>query len=140
MTPGGLFPWYTAIPSPLGSSATRCAADKSGQTVATLSLVWQERIIETDSSTSNPERQHDLDWPRMFVVFGLVFFHFARIFDTLPWYVKNYPTSELFTVAMGFAALWGMPLLFVVAGMGVRYSLHSRTTKAFVVERVVPAP
>ena len=72
----------------------------------------------------------------MLVVFGLVFFHAARIFDTLPWYVKNYPTSELFTVAVGFAALWGMPLMFVIAGMGIWFSLRSRSTKTFSIERV----
>jgi hypothetical protein len=74
---------------------------------------------------------------RMFVVVGLVFFHSARIFDTsFEWYVKNDPTSELVTIALAFAGMWGMPLLFVISGMGIWYSLRSRTIRAFASERV----
>jgi hypothetical protein len=72
----------------------------------------------------------------MFVVVGLVFFHTARIFDTGDFYVKNDPTSELVSIAIAFAAMWGMPLLFVISGMGIWYSLRSRTMKAFAWERV----
>jgi peptidoglycan/LPS O-acetylase OafA/YrhL len=32
--------------------------------------------------------------------------------------------------------MWGMPLLFVISGMGIWYSLRSRTMKAFSWERV----
>jgi hypothetical protein len=72
----------------------------------------------------------------MFVVVGLVFFHTARIFDTGDFYVKNDPTSELVSIAIAFAAMWGMPLLFVISGTGIWYSLRSRTMKAFAWERV----
>lgn len=67
---------------------------------------------------------------------GLVFFHTARVFDTYDWYVKNDPTSELVTIALSFAAMWGMPLLFVIAGMGMSYSLRARTAKDFAWERI----
>jgi len=87
-------------------------------------------------STAKPERRRDLDQMRMFVVIGLVFFHTARVFDTYDWYVKNDPTSELVTIALSFAAMWGMPLLFVIAGMGMSYSLRTRTAKAFAWERI----
>ena len=39
-------------------------------------------------------------------------------------------------VLLSFAAMWGMPLLFVVSGMGIWYSLRSRTIGAFAGERV----
>ena len=74
---------------------------------------------------------------RMVVVVGLVFFHTARVFDTTGFYVKNEPTSDLVTVAVAFVAMWGMPLLFVVAGMGIWYSLRSRSTTAFAGERIL---
>ena len=73
---------------------------------------------------------------RMFVVMGLFFFHSARIFDTSEWYVKNDQTSEIVDILLSFAAMWGMPLLFVVSGLGIWYSLRSRTIGTFAGERV----
>ena len=73
---------------------------------------------------------------RTFVVMGLFLFHSARVFDTTEWYVKNDRTSEFVDVLLSFAAMWGMPLLFVVSGMGIWYSLRSRTIGAFAGERV----
>ena len=87
-------------------------------------------------SVAEPGRRRDLDSMRIFVVAGLVLFHSARIFDTGDFYVKHEPTSELVDVVISFAALWGMPLLFIVSGMGMAYSLRSRTTRAFGVERL----
>lgn len=86
--------------------------------------------------TRTPERRRDLDLMRMLVVVGLVFFHSARVFDTGGFYVKNDPTSEAVTIAVFFAALWGMPLLFVIAGTGMWYSLRSRSAGQFARERV----
>ena len=96
----------------------------------------QEDSVDVTPTVNRPERRRDLDLMRMFVVVGLVFFHTARIFDTGDFYVKNDPTSELVSIAMAFAAMWGMPLLFVISGMGIWYSLRSRTMKAFSWERV----
>jgi hypothetical protein len=72
----------------------------------------------------------------MLVVVGLVFFHSARVFDTGGFYVKNDPTSEAVTIVLFFMALWGMPLLFVIAGTGMWFSLRSRTAGRFALERV----
>ena len=96
----------------------------------------QEDSVDVTPTVNRPERRRDLDLMRMFVVVGLVFFHTARIFDTGDFYVKNDPTSELVSIAIAFAAMWGMPLLFVISGMGIWYSLRSRTMKAFSWERV----
>ena len=89
----------------------------------------------TPTSEARPPRRRDLDLMRMFVVVGLVFFHSARVFDTGEFYVKSDPTSEVVSIGISFAALWGMPLLFVVAGMGIWYSLRSRTPNAFAQKR-----
>ena len=99
-------------------------------------MVAYDGSVEAEPDPTRPARRRDLDLMRMFVVVGLVFFHSARIFDTGDFYVKNEPTSDLVDAAIGFAATWGMPLLFVIAGMGIWYSLRSRTTRAFVGERV----
>jgi glucan biosynthesis protein C len=74
---------------------------------------------------------------RALVVGGLIFFHTARIFDPLDFYVKDRPPNLALTLFVLFAGLWGMPLLFVVSGLGAWYSLRSRTPTGFVRERVV---
>ena len=63
---------------------------------------------------------------RALVVAGLVVFHSAMVFGT-SWFV-NVPRPSI-----GFSAflLWGMPLLFLVSGMGVRYAMRSRTGWGF---------
>ena len=84
------------------------------------------------------ERRRDLDLVRILLVFGLVFFHTARIFDTLPLPegVKNEPTSTVATLFVVFCALWAMPLMFVIAGFSILHSLQKRTAAAFLRDRV----
>ena len=88
------------------------------------------------AATEKPGRRRDLDLMRTLVVVGLVFFHSARVFDSGDFYVKNEPHSELVDAVVAFASLWGMPLLFVISGMGIWYSLRRRTTASFALERV----
>jgi hypothetical protein len=87
------------------------------------------------TTTGSPRRQ-DLDLMRATVVGGLIFFHTARIFDPLDFYVKDQPPNLPLTLFVFFAGLWGMPLLFVVSGLGAWYSLRSRTATGFVRERL----
>lgn len=110
--------------------------DPALERAAAATMVAHENPVEVEPVLTRPERRRDLDLMRAFVVVGLVFFHSARIFDTGDFYVKNKPTSDLVTAAIGFAATWGMPLLFVIAGVGIWYSLRSRTTSAFAGERI----
>ncbi len=92
----------------------------------------------TDATHSTREHRRDLDLLRVLLVFGLVFFHTARIFDTisLPEGVKNQPPSIAATIFTAFFALWGMPLMFTVAGFAIWHSLSKRTGQAFVVDRI----
>jgi glucans biosynthesis protein C len=87
------------------------------------------------TTTGSPRRQ-DLDLMRAVVVGGLIFFHTARIFDPLDFYVKDEPSNLPLTLFVLFAGLWGMPLLFVVSGLGAWYSLRSRNATGFVRERL----
>lgn len=82
-----------------------------------------------------PERRGELDALRIFVIVGLIFFHSARVFDTGEFYIKNDPTSEVVDALVGFAVMWAMPLLFVIAGIGIWHSLGSRRLGEFLVER-----
>lgn len=73
---------------------------------------------------------------RAFLVLGLILFHTARIFDFLPYYVKNEQTSIVLMALVGFASQWGMPLLFFLAGIASWHSLMSRTPGEYVKERL----
>jgi hypothetical protein len=72
---------------------------------------------------------------RALVVAGLVVFHSAMVFGT-SWFVNDARPSIGFTVFLLWGSLWGMPLLFLVSGMGVRYAMRSRTAWGFAAERL----
>src|SRR6266536_1640814 len=92
------------------------------------------------ASTRRPEqvpaRRGELDLLRALVVVGLVFFHTAVLFGAGDFPMKAATESPVATVFIAFGATWGMPLLFVVSGMGIWYSLRSRGVGAFARERV----
>jgi len=68
---------------------------------------------------------------RAFVVAGLVVFHSAVVFASgTSWFVNDPRPSPGFTVFLLWGSLWGMPLLFLVSGMGARYALRSRSAGA----------
>ena len=74
---------------------------------------------------------------RALVVAGLVVFHSAVVFAAgASWFVKDPRPSVGFTVFLLWGSLWGMPLLFLVSGMGVRYAMRSRPAGAFAAERL----
>ena len=52
------------------------------------------------------------------------------------WFVNDPRASIGFSVFLLWGSLWGMPLLFLVSGMGVRYAMRSRTAWAFAAERL----
>jgi glucans biosynthesis protein C len=83
-----------------------------------------------------PARRGELDLLRALVVVGLVFFHTAVIFGPGDFVVKAGGENRVATVLLGFGATWGMPLLFVISGMGIRYAMRSRDAGTFVRERL----
>jgi hypothetical protein len=69
------------------------------------------------------------------MVGGLILFHTGRIFDPLPFYVKDRPPNLAITLPVLFVALWGMPMFFLISGVGAWHSLGFRTGAAFLRER-----
>jgi hypothetical protein len=92
-------------------------------------------MANSPQAFGKPERRREVDWTRILLVLGLNFFHTARIFDLMPFYVKNEQTSIAMMALVGFASQWGMPLFFFIAGMATNYSLRHRTAGEFVAER-----
>ena len=74
---------------------------------------------------------------RALVVAGLVVFHSAMVFAVgTPWFVNDPRPSTGFSAFLLWGSLSGMPLLFLVSGMGVWYAMRSRTAQAFTAERL----
>jgi surface polysaccharide O-acyltransferase-like enzyme len=96
------------------------------------------RAIDDGGRTAerSSPRRGELDVLRALVVVGLVFFHSAVIFGAGEFPVKAETEHRLATVFLAFGAIWGMPLLFTISGMGVWYSLRSRGATAFARERL----
>src|SRR5215470_857568 len=86
---------------------------------------------------SRAARRPELDVMRALVVAGLVVFHSAVVFAAgASWFVKDPRPSIGFTVFLLWGSLWGMPLLFLVSGMGARYAMRTRAPGAFARERL----
>ncbi len=88
------------------------------------------------SAEHPPARRGELDLLRALVVVGLVLFHTAVVFGAGEFPVKAEAENPAAMVFIAFGATWGMPLLFVVSGTGIRYSLRSRNAGAFARERL----
>jgi len=96
------------------------------------------RVISLPSPSPSAERRPELDLMRAFVVAGLVVFHSAMVFIVgSTWFVTNPARSAGFDVFVLWGSTWGMPLLFVVSGMGIRFALRTRSAGAFLRERIL---
>jgi len=91
---------------------------------------------DAGGTTRAAARRGELDLLRALVVVGLVLFHTTVIFGAGEFPVKAAGESAVATAFLAFGATWGMPLLFVISGMGIWYSLRSRGPGAFVRERL----
>ena len=83
------------------------------------------------------DRVYPIDWLRALAVLGVFVYHSAHPFDTIDWHIKNAQQSEGLTVVQGFFATWGIGFFFMIAGAASCLALRSRTTRAFVRERVM---
>ncbi|WP_034826113.1 acyltransferase family protein [Clostridium carboxidivorans] len=80
-----------------------------------------------------------MDWLRTIGVLMVIPFHSLLIFNMQPWsivYIKDTINVRSFNILDSIIDRFHMPLLFVIAGMSVYFSIQSRTSKQFINERV----
>jgi len=85
------------------------------------------------------KRRYDIDWLRTLGVLLVIPFHSLIIFNLNPWavvYIKDTTNVNLFIILGNIIHRFHMPLLFMLAGMSVYFSLQSRTKNHFIVERI----
>ncbi|TDQ46026.1 acyltransferase [Permianibacter aggregans] len=80
-------------------------------------------------------RYYFLDWLRMLAILGVVLYHVGMFFVPWGWHIKNPELVGWLETPMDIAHRLRMPLLFVIAGAVVAYSLNRRTVAALLQER-----
>jgi hypothetical protein len=81
------------------------------------------------------QRLHYIDWIRIIAFSLLIFLHCMVPFTEIPWEIRNNDRSNALTAFTFWLHQWRLPLLFFVSGMGIRFSLTSRSLAAFYGER-----
>ena len=82
-------------------------------------------------------RLYYLDWLRVITILTILGYHANRFFTLNDWHIKNAERSFASTVFMEAFNLWMMPLLFLISGAAIYFSLKSRSTGAYLKERVL---
>jgi len=80
-------------------------------------------------------RLHWIDWLRVVAIAGVFVYHTLRPFNTDDWHVKNAETSVALNGLTTFFGSFGLAVLFLLAGAGVRFALRRRTWQTFIRER-----
>lgn len=83
------------------------------------------------------QRAHFIDWIRVIAFLMLILFHSTMPFVKFGWEIKNSETSPILDTIIIWFHQWRLPLLFFVSGVGVSFSLKSRSVLAFAGERLV---
>ncbi len=87
------------------------------------------------SADAKTDRIYYLDWLRIITIIAVFFHHCSRIFDIRGEAMHNAITSFTLTIHREFDNLWMMPLLFLISGASVYYSMKHRSVGGFIKER-----
>ena len=82
------------------------------------------------------ERMYELDWLRILAIILLFFYHSAKVFDTTDFHINNNEQALGMTIFVGIVTAFIMPLLFLLSGMSIFYSLRKRDAGVFAKERI----
>lgn len=96
------------------------------------------QVPHPERSGGESGRLHYLDWLRVSLILGVFLYHALHPFDeTIDWHIKNDEQSIVVMLILILVIPWGLPLFFMVAGAGSKFSLRRRTSRQFARERVM---
>ena len=81
------------------------------------------------------QRIHYFDWLRVFAVLGVVIYHALQPFASASWFIVNDRVDPTLAVVVNVIAIFGMPVLFLIAGASAWFALRKRSLRAFLGER-----
>lgn len=91
-------------------------------------------------ATRPPPRRHDVDWLRTIAIGFLIVFHIVLSFQSWASSAGLPQNDELLPELVPFVsmlAVWRIPLLFLISGMGVRFAMERRGWKELLKERSI---
>lgn len=80
-------------------------------------------------------RLHSLDWLRVLATLGVFLFHAINVFSPFGFEISNAQSSDVIAFIQVFFFPWGMPLFFLVSGVGSWFALRRRSAGEFTRER-----
>lgn len=80
-------------------------------------------------------RRYDIDWLRVLAFYLLILFHVGMVFKPGWFHIKNPDTVSWIDGLMTWSNQWRLPLLFLISGAVIYYSLRKRSGGQFVKER-----
>jgi surface polysaccharide O-acyltransferase-like enzyme len=100
-------------------------------------LMPQSEIAPLHPPGAQPQpREYGLDWLRVCAFGLLILYHSGMAYVSWPWTVKDTQHSQALEMAMLFLNRWRLPLIFLISGAGVAFSLRRRSLGQFAGERV----
>ena len=89
---------------------------------------------------ASPPRRHDVDWLRTLAIGLLIVFHVVLSFQS--WaastgFPQNEQLLEELVPFISMLAVWRIPLLFLISGMGVRFAMERRDWKELLKDRTL---
>ena len=96
----------------------------------------KNQVFGQEKGRKSSTRLHYLDWLRVIAIVGVWAYHSARPFMVQEWLINSTQTSLTITaVFLVFLGSMGMPLFFMMAGIGCLFALRRRTGRQFAMER-----
>jgi peptidoglycan/LPS O-acetylase OafA/YrhL len=81
-------------------------------------------------------RRPYLDWLRVLAVLGVFYAHSIDVLDVVDWRVKYQEQSVGIMILVNIGSVWGMALMFLLAGSSAWFALDARTGAQFIHERI----
>ncbi len=82
------------------------------------------------------QREYGLDWLRVSAFSLLILYHSGMAYVSWPWTLKDTQHSQVLEMVMLFLNRWRLPLIFLISGAGVSFSLRRRSLVQFAGERL----
>ena len=104
----------------------------------------EELLVLSDATTTPealpPARRYDVDWLRTLALGLLIVFHIVLSFQS--WapsagFPQNDQLLDELAPFMSMLAIWRIPLLFLISGMGVRFAMERRDWKGLLKDRTI---